>query len=62
MGTFYVAWEVGITAGSMGAGLLLEVTGFPVTLLLCSVVPMLGAMLAFLARGSPMVPSGTPSP
>ncbi|HWT81120.1 MAG TPA: MFS transporter, partial [Candidatus Methylomirabilis sp.] len=50
MGTFYVAWEVGITAGSMGAGLLLEVTGFPVTLLLCSVIPLLGAMLAFRAR------------
>ena len=50
MGTFYVAWEVGITVGSVGAGLLLGVTGFPVTLLLCSIIPVLGAMLAFRAR------------
>jgi len=61
MGTFYVAWELGITAGSTGAGLLLEVTDFPFTLLVSSFVPMAGALLAFRVRSPGMAqsPSGT---
>ncbi len=55
MGTFYAAWELGITAGSTGAGLLLEVTDFPLVLLVSSFFPMVGALLAFRAR-SPAVP------
>lgn len=50
MGTFYTAWELGITAGSTGAGLLLEVTDFPLMLLASSFIPMVGALLAFRAR------------
>ena len=63
MGTFYVAWELGITAGSTGAGLLLEVTDFPLTLLAISFIPMAGALLALRTRApsSPMVPNGPPS-
>jgi len=55
MGTFYAAWELGITAGSTGAGLLLEVTGFPLVLLVSSFLPMVGALLAFRVR-SPAAP------
>lgn len=55
MGTFYTAWELGITAGSTGAGLLLQVTDFPLMLLASSFFPMAGALLAFRAR-SPVVP------
>jgi len=55
MGTFYVAWELGITAGSTGAGLLLRVIDFPLTLLASSFIPMIGAILGFRAR-SPAVP------
>ena len=50
MGTFYTAWELGIMTGSTGAGLLLEVTGFPLMLLASSFIPMAGALLAFRAR------------
>jgi len=55
MGTFYTAWELGITTGSTGAGLLLKVTDFPLMLLASSIIPMAGALLAFRAR-SPAVP------
>ena len=54
MGTFYTAWELGITTGSTGAGLLLKVTDFPLMLLASSIIPMAGALLAFRAR-SPAV-------
>jgi MFS family permease len=57
MGTFYVAWELGITAGSTGAGLLLEVADFPFTLLASSFIPMAGALLAFRARSPGTVQS-----
>jgi len=50
MGTFYTAWELGITVGSTGAGLLLKVTDFPLMLLASSFLPMAGALLAFRAR------------
>jgi MFS family permease len=59
MGTFYAAWELGITAGSTGAGLLLEVTDFPFTLLASSFIPMVGAILAFRVR-SPAAPHPLP--
>jgi MFS family permease len=49
MGTFYTAWELGIMTGSTGAGLLLEVTDFPLMLLASSLLPMVGALLAFRA-------------
>lgn len=57
IGTFYVAWELGITAGSTGAGLLLEVTDFPLMLLAISFIPMAGALLALRTRvpGIPIV-------
>jgi len=55
MGTFYTAWELGITMGSTGAGLLLKVTDFPLMLLASSFLPMAGALLAVRAS-SPAVP------
>lgn len=50
MGTFYTAWELGISAGSIGSGLLLQVADFPVMLLASSAIVVAGAMLTLLAR------------
>lgn len=55
MGTFYVAWELGIMTGSTGAGLLLAVTDFPLMLLASAFLPAAGALLSFRAR-SPVAP------
>jgi MFS family permease len=50
MGTFYTAWELGIAAGSTGAGLLLQVTDFSPMLLVSSFIPTAGALMALRAR------------
>jgi MFS family permease len=52
MGTFYFAWELGITTGSTGAGLLLSLMDFPVMLLIGSAVPLIGAALALRVKSS----------
>ncbi|MBI2458701.1 MAG: hypothetical protein HYV46_21555, partial [candidate division NC10 bacterium] len=57
MGTFYTAWELGISAGSIGSGLLLQVADFPVMLLAGSAIVVAGAMLTLLAR-----PAAAPRP
>ena len=53
MGTFYTAWELGITMGSLGAGLLLNLTDFPLMFLACAAMPMAGALLSLRARTPP---------
>ena len=58
MGTFYFAWELGITIGSTGAGLLLSLMDFPVMLLIGSVIPLIGAALSLKTR-SPVPAAGT---
>jgi hypothetical protein len=50
MGTFYFAWELGIATGSTGAGLLLSLIDFPIMLLACAAVPLVGAVLSLKAR------------
>lgn len=50
MGTFYAAWELGISAGATGSGLLLKVTDFPLMLLASAALPMAGALLSLRAR------------
>ena len=50
MGTFYMAWELGIMSGSTGAGLLLRVMDFPLMLLASSIIPVAGALLALKTR------------
>jgi len=50
MGTFYVAWELGIMSGSTGAGLLLGVVDFPLMLLASSLIPVAGTLLALKTR------------
>jgi MFS family permease len=50
MGTFYMAWELGIMSGSTGAGLLLRVMDFPLLLLAISIIPVAGALLALKTR------------
>jgi MFS family permease len=55
MGTFYTAWELAIITGSMGAGLLLKMTDFPLMLLANSFIPIAGALLAFWTR-PPSIP------
>ena len=59
MGTFYTAWELGITTGAVASGLLLKVTDFPVMWLWSAGMPVLGALLSLKARSSPLprVPS-----
>jgi MFS family permease len=52
MGTFYFAWELGITTGSTGAGLLLSLMDFPVMLLIGSVIPLAGAALSLKIRST----------
>jgi MFS family permease len=54
MGTFYAAWELGITTGAVASGLLLKVTDFPVMLLWSSAMPACGALLSLKARSSPL--------
>jgi MFS family permease len=55
MGTFYVAWELGIMSGSTGAGLLLGIMDSSFLLLACSIFPAIGALLALKTR-TPSVP------
>jgi MFS family permease len=54
MGTFYTAWELGITTGAVASGLLLKVTDFSVMLLWSAVMPVCGALLSLKARSSPL--------
>ena len=54
MGTFYTAWELGISSGAVAAGLLLKVTEFPVMWLWSAVMPVCGALLSLKARSSPL--------
>jgi predicted MFS family arabinose efflux permease len=54
MGTFYTAWELGISSGAVAAGLLLKVTEFPVMWLWSAGMPVLGALLSLKARSSPL--------
>jgi len=54
MGTFYTAWELGITTGAVASGLLLKVTDFPVMWLWSAVMPVCGALLSLKARSSPL--------
>jgi predicted MFS family arabinose efflux permease len=54
MGTFYAAWELGISSGAVAAGLLLKVTDFPVMWLWSAAMPVLGALLSLKARSSPL--------
>jgi MFS family permease len=53
MGTFYAAWELGISSGAAAAGLLLTVTDFSVMLLWSAAMPVCGALLSLRARSSP---------
>ena len=57
MGTFYTAWELGISAGATGSGLLLDVVDFPVLLLLAALFPAAGALLSLRARAPARVRS-----
>lgn len=57
MGTFYTAWELGISAGATGSGLLLDVVDFPVMLLLAALFPAAGALLSLRARAPAPVQS-----
>ncbi len=50
MGTFYTAWELAITMGSTGAGLLLRMADVPLMLMANSFIPMAGALLAIRTR------------
>ncbi len=50
MGTFYVAWELGIASGAVGAGLLLGVMDFPLMFLAGAAMPAAGALLSLRAR------------
>jgi MFS family permease len=59
MGTFYTAWELGISAGATGSGLLLSVTDFPLMLLAGSAFPVAGALLAFRTRAATVSPRTT---
>ena len=52
MGTFYFAWELGITTGSTGAGLLLSLMDFPLMLLIGSAIPLIGAALSLKIRSA----------
>jgi MFS family permease len=52
MGTFYTAWELGISAGAAGSGWLLNRIDFGTLFLVSSASPVVGAFLSFRARGS----------
>jgi MFS family permease len=51
MGTFYTAWELGVSLGGTGSGLLLRIGDFPLMLLACAAFPAAGALLSLRARG-----------
>ena len=59
MGTFYTAWEFGISAGATGSGLLLSVADFPLMLLVGSAFPVVGALLALRTRTPTQSPRAT---
>jgi predicted MFS family arabinose efflux permease len=50
MGTFYTAWELGIAAGAVGSGWILNITNFSVVLMICAAVALLGAALSIRVR------------
>jgi MFS family permease len=50
MGTFYTAWELGISTGAVASGLLLTVMHFPLMLLASATMPIAGALLTLRAR------------
>ena len=50
MGTFYMAWELGIAAGAAGSGRILNLTGFPAVLLIGSGLALIGAALSLNER------------
>jgi MFS family permease len=50
MGTFYTAWELGVSLGGTGSGLLLRVGDFPLMLLVCAAFPAAGALLSLRSR------------
>ena len=52
MGTFYAAWELGIMAGSTGAGFLLRAGNFPSVLMACAFMLLAGAALSVRARAA----------
>ncbi len=56
MGTFYTAWELGVSLGGTGSGLLLRIGDFPLMLLACAAFPAVGALLSLRSRRP--LPSG----
>lgn len=63
MGTFYTAWELGVSLGGTGSGLLLRVGDFPLMLLACAAFPAIGALLSLKARRPlPMSSPGKATP
>ncbi|HEX7513156.1 MAG TPA: MFS transporter [Candidatus Methylomirabilis sp.] len=50
MGTFYTAWELGIAAGAVGSGWILNITNFSVVLMICAVAALIGAALSLRVR------------
>jgi MFS family permease len=52
MGTFYVAWELGVAAGAAGSGWLLNSIDFEMLFLVAAAAPFAGAFLALRARAS----------
>ena len=50
MGTFYTAWELGIAAGAVGSGWILNITNFSVVLMICSAAALIGAALSLRVR------------
>jgi MFS family permease len=52
MGTFYTAWELGISAGAAGSGWLLNSIDFGTLFLVGSVIPLAGAVLSLRARAA----------
>jgi MFS family permease len=52
MGTFFVAWELGVAAGAAGSGWLLNSIDFEMLFLVAAAAPFAGAFLALRARAS----------
>lgn len=50
MGTFYTAWELGVSTGSTGSGLLLRIVDFPLMLLASAAFPAAGVLLSLRAK------------
>jgi MFS family permease len=50
MGTFYTAWELGVSLGGTGSGLLLRIGDFSFMLLACAAFPAAGALLSLRAK------------